>query len=337
VGVARLARGIALLGATVLVAVVDPGIETFLLAAIAAELIGAATAGVLCLRATRPLFARPTGVLRALLVRALPFALLAGFNLVYARIDLVMLGLLSDKAAVANYGVASRVLEAAIVLPAYFGSAFLATVAQGTLSPVLTAVRTARAIRYILVACVPLAFGLAIAGDPLVRAIAGRPYASAGTVLVLLTPILVLVASYGVLSNLQIAVDRTATLVKINLAGVAAKVALNLYAIPAYGAKGAAVTAVVAEAAVVMAQWYTARPHVRLPDFAGWFGRLALSAAAMIAVGTAVLAATSWAVGLVSGLAAFAVAAGLSQCMSLRDLRAAWSSLSVRPSSPASS
>ncbi len=338
VAVARLARGIALLGATALAAVAGPGINAFLLAAIAAELTGAAAAGLLCLRATRPLFAGPARErLRPLLVRALPFALLAGFNLVYARVDLVMLGLLSNKAAVANYGVASRVLETAVILPAYFGSAFLATVAHGALSRARTAVRTARAIRYILVACVPLAFGLAIAGEPLVRLIAGRAYTPAGTVLALLSPILVLVASYGVLSNLQIAIDRTATLVKINLAGVAAKVALNLFAIPAYGARGAAVTAVVAEAAVVGAQWYTARPQVRLPDFAGWFGRLALSAAAMIAVGTAVLAATSWAVGLVSGLAVFAVAVWLSQCVSLHDLRAAWSSLSVRPSSPASS
>jgi O-antigen/teichoic acid export membrane protein len=332
VAVARIARGVALLAGTALVVIVHPGIETFLLAGIGAELVGTATAGVLCLRATRPLFTGPVGELRTLLLRALPFALLAGFNLVYARIDLVMLGLLSTKSAVANYGVASRLLETAIVVPAYFGSAFLATVAQGALSPVLTGVRTARAIRYILIVCVPLAFGLAIAGDPLVRLFAGRAYSPAGTILALLSPILVLVASYGVLSNLQIAIDRTATLVKINLAGVVVKVALNLYAIPAYGAKGAAVAAVVAEAAVVVAQWSTARSQVSLPDFAGWCGKLALCAAAMIGAGALVLAAASWALALVAGLAVFAAAAWLSHCMSPHELRAAWSSLGVRAS-----
>jgi O-antigen/teichoic acid export membrane protein len=252
---------------------------------------------------------------------------LTGFGLVYLRIDTIMLGLLGSEAAVGNYGVAVRVLETAIAVPAYFGNAFLATVAQfGAHSPGVPA-QTVRALRYLLVICVPLAFGIAVAADPLVRLVAGGGYDEAGELLVRISPVLALMAAYAVLANLQIALDRTATLVKISVAGVAFKIALGAWAIPRYGANGAALAAVAGELMVVIAQWYSARDHFDAGRALRWCARLALSAGAMVAVGLLVLSGLTWVAALVAGLVAFAALVRLTACLSPGELRQAWSSL----------
>jgi O-antigen/teichoic acid export membrane protein len=328
VTVSRTVRSVALVAASGVVAVAEPGVETFMAGWIVAELMGAATAARLCTaRAVRPVLTSRPGDLRAMLVRAVPFALLAGFNLLYFRIDILMLGLLDSSVAVGNYGVAARILEAALIVPVYFALAFLAAVSHGERTPEIVAARTARAVRYLLVVCVPLAFALAIAGEHVVRLLAGGDYGLAETVFVRLTPIVALMASYGVLASLQIAMDRTATLVRITIGGLLLKIAINAYAIPAYGARGAAAAAVLGEATVVIAQWHNARRQLDLRALLRWAARLAACAAVMVGVGLAVLAVSSWPAALVAGVAAFYGCALGSSCLPPSELRAAWASV----------
>jgi O-antigen/teichoic acid export membrane protein len=329
VTVSRTGRSVALVAASGLVAATEPDIEAFLAAWIAGELSGAITAGALCsARAVRPVLAVTRGELRGLLVRTVPFALLAGFIVLYLRIDILMLGLLGSDVEVGNYGVAARIMEAALIVPVYFGSAFLATISHGERAAEVVASRTARAMRYLLVVCVPLAFALAIAGHPLVHLLAGGDYGLAESLFVQLTPIVALMASYVVLASLQIALDRTTTLVRITVAGVVLKLALNAYAIPAHGARGAAASAVIGEALVVVAQWRNARGQLDLGALLRWAGRLAACAAVMVAAGLAVLAATSWPFALTAAMAAFYACALASGCLPPAELRAAWASLS---------
>ena len=93
---------------------------------VVAEALGAlATAVLSTVLVVRPALRTPSRDFRRLLRAAIPFALLAGFNVLYLRVDTLMLGWLDTDVAVGNYGVASRVMETALVLPAYFGSAFL--------------------------------------------------------------------------------------------------------------------------------------------------------------------------------------------------------------------
>jgi O-antigen/teichoic acid export membrane protein len=158
---------------------------------------------------------------------------------------------------------------------------------------------------------------------------AGDGYEEASSLLIRLSPILLLVASYGVLSNLQVALDHVGTLVRINLGGLALKVALNLFAIPAYGAEGAAATAVMAETVVVAAQWFAARDYFEASRLLAWSGRLLLATVAMLAVGLAVLAALPWPPALAAGLAAFLLTAWLADCISASELHSIRSSLRV--------
>jgi len=333
VTVAHFLRGTTLVAATATVALAAPSPATFLVAVVAAELVGLLALNRLCrARVCRPELGVSTEEILSLLRRALPFALLAGFGLLYLRLDTIMLGLLGSGAAVGNYGVAMRVLETTIALPAFFGGAFLATVAQTGAATERAASQTARAMRYLLLVSVPLAFGLAVAADPLVTAVAGSRYEQAGGILLRLSPVLVLTAAYAVLANLQIALGRTGLLVKISLAGIGVKIALNAWAIPRYGADGAALAAVAGETMVVIAQWYSARRRFDAARLLAWCGRLGVSAAAMVAVGSLVAIGFPWPTGLAGGLAAFVVTAWATECVSVSELRVAWASVSARAS-----
>jgi O-antigen/teichoic acid export membrane protein len=327
----RSVTGAALVAGTTLAALTKPAPESFLAASMAAEVVGLATIGGVCrARCFRLQLRVPARDLLALLRRAIPFALLVGFGLLYLRIDLIMLGLLGTDAAVGNYGLAARVLEVAVAVPAFFGGAFLATVAQTGAGTDRVADQTALALRYVLLICVPLAFALAIAADPLVDLVAGPRYEGASEVLVRLSPVLALTAAYAVLTNLQVALDRTSLLVKISLGGIALKVVLNAWAIPRYGANGAALAAVAGEGLVVVSQWYFARHDFDAARVLAWCGRLVVSAAAMVAVGSLVAIGLPWLTALAGGLAAFLVAAWVTACVSVSELRLAWASVSAR-------
>jgi O-antigen/teichoic acid export membrane protein len=328
VAIGRTVSGATLVAATVFAALTEPAPESFLGASVAAEVVGlAAIAGLCRAHCFRLQLRVPARELLALLRRAVPFALLVGFGLLYLRVDLIMLGLLGSEAAVGNYGFAARVLETAVAVPAFFGGAFLATVAQTGPATERAADQTTRALRYVLLICVPLTFAIAMAAGPLVDLVAGRRYDGAGDVLLRLSPVLTLTAAYAVLANLQVALDRTSLLVKISLAGIALKVVLNAWAIPRWGAEGAALAAVAGEALVVTAQWYSARRHFDVSGVLAWCGRLALSAATMVAVGLLIAGGLPWLGALVAGLAAFALAAGLTHTASISELRLAWTSV----------
>jgi O-antigen/teichoic acid export membrane protein len=331
VTLANCARGSALVGLSAAVAMVVPTPVAFLAGAAAAELVGLVTLAMLCrLRCCSPDLRVPVGELLALARRALPFALLAGFSLLYLRIDLIMLGLLGSDTAVGNYGVAARVLDTAVAVPAFFGGAFLATVAQAGVERARVGDQTERALRYLLLGCVPLAFALALVADPLLDLIAGESYGDAPGILVRLSPVLVLTAAYAVLGYLQVALDRIRLLAMISLSGIAIKIAVNAWAIPRYGANGAALAAVAGETLVVVAQWYSARRDFDAASLFGWCGRLALSALPLVAAGLLALAGMPWLTALALGLPAFAAATLISGCISVAELRRAFDSAVAR-------
>lgn len=326
--VSRGVRGAVLVVATGVVAALSSTPEALLGAMVVAEAAGALTVGLVCAAlVVRPALRAPSRDLTRLLRAAIPFALLAGFNVLYLRVDTLMLGWLDSDVAVGNYGVASRIMETALVLPAFFGSAFLATVGHTGARTPRARVQTAGALRNVMLLSLPFAIGLAYAAAPLVRLLAGHDYASAGRVLALLCPMIVWVASYGVLANLQVALDHVSLLVRINVLGVLAKVALNLVAIPIYGVTGAAVVAVAVEAVVVGCQWWISRAYFDVRALSGFLGRMlgagALMAAAAVGLGRLI----PWPVALAGSAVVFGMAAVALRCVDPDEMRLARAAL----------
>jgi O-antigen/teichoic acid export membrane protein len=331
VTVSRGFRGVTLLAGTAVAAIVRPAPETFLLAVVASEVVGVIAVGRLCVtRSTRPARVWDRGQLRRLFRLALPFAVVTGLNILFVRIDIVMLGQLDTEEAVGNYGAALRVLETAIVVPAYFGSAFLATIAQTGPRTPEARTQTLAALRLIVLLCMPLTVGLAVAATPVMSLITGPGYGSADDALRLLSPVLLLIATYGVLLSLQTALDNIGLLVKINLMGLVLKVALNAFAIPAYGLRGAAVAAVAAEFAVVVAQWASARRHFELRRAATAMLRAGAAGAAMLAASVALLAVVPPLAAAALGAVVYAGAVILTRSVAPAEVRAAWTSVRLR-------
>src|SRR4051794_6992581 len=255
-----------------------------------------------------------------LLRLALPFALVTALNLLYLRIDVLMIGLMKTSGDVGNYGAAGRILETAVIIPAFFGTAMLATISElGPRTPRGRA-QIGQALRIIVFACTPLTIGLAVAARPLIDLIIGGQYATADDVLIRLSPMLLLIASYGVLMSVQVAADRVMLLAGINLAGLVAKIGLNLYAIPRHGILGAAIAAVVAEALVVVLQWCTAREFVDVGPALVAFARTLVAGAAML-VSALVLAPTSWVVALAVGSIVYVLVAFATRAVSRGEVK----------------
>ena len=174
----------------------------------------------------------------------------------------------------------------------------------------------------------PFAVALAYAATPLVELVAGDDYEEAGTILTLLCPMLVLIASYGVLANLQVALNHVSLLVRILGLAVVAKIAINLAVIPAYGPKGAAIVACSVEACAVVAQWWLARGLRRRAAAAGLHRadpRGRRGDGGRRASGSARVA--PWPVALVVASAAFGGAAMLLRCIDASEVRMARAAL----------
>jgi O-antigen/teichoic acid export membrane protein len=210
-------------------------------------------------RSVRPLARDRRAQVGRLLRMALPFAMVAAANVLYLRIDVLMLGHMDTETAVGNYGVVARVMDAAVILPAFFGNAFLATIAATGPRTERGRMQTTQALPWIVLLTAPLAVTLLAVSGPLMRAVTGGGYDDAGPILARLAPFVLITATYGVLSSLQVALDKVLVLMRLFLIGLVVKVAVNFWAIPKYGAEGAAVTAVGAELLVAVVQWYWSR------------------------------------------------------------------------------
>jgi O-antigen/teichoic acid export membrane protein len=310
VTISRTVRGVVLTGATVAVAVTHPGVDRFLLAWLAGEVAGVTTVALLCIaRSVRPFAVERRAQVGRLLRMALPFAIVTAANVLYLRVDVLMLGHMDTEAAVGNYGVASRVLDAAVILPAFFGNAFLATISATGPRTARGRMQTTEALRWIVLITAPVTMTLIVVATPLMKLITGGGYDEAGPIVARLAVVALATATYGVLASLQVALDQLPALMRLFGIGLVVKIGVNFYAIPHYGAKGAAFTAAGTEVLVALIQWRWARKWF---DAGAAFAGIArvLVAAAVAGVAMALLAdVMPWPIGVALGLAAYVLAA----------------------------
>jgi O-antigen/teichoic acid export membrane protein len=117
------------------------------------------------------------------------------------------------------------------------------------------------------------------------------------------------IAIYGVLASLQVAMNDLRTLMWLFGIGLVVKIAANAYAIPEYGPTGAAVAASIAEIVVAAIQWRWARAWFDVGSAAGGVVRVLIAAAISAAVMAVCVDQLPWPVGIVVGLVGYAVAA----------------------------
>lgn len=322
VTISRTVRGVVLTGATVAVAVSNPTVNLFLVAWLAGEVAGGLAVGALCIaRSVRPLARDRRLQVGRLLRAALPFALVAATSIVYLRIDVLMLGHMTTDADVGNYGVAMRVMDAAVILPAFFGNAFLATISATGPRTERGRMQTTQALPWIVLFTAPITVTLIAAAGPIVQVITGGGYNQADDILVRLAPFVLITASYGVLTSLQLALDRLGLLLRLFAVGLVVKVLVNLWAIDHYGVDGAAVTAVGAELLVASLQWYWSRQWFDARAAAAGIARILAAAAVSCVVMAVLVNQIFWPLAVVIGLLVYGVAALAVKAVSREKLR----------------
>lgn len=297
---------------------------TGLAAAIVGSGFVAAVLAVLLIRAKLGLVAQlgqPRDRVWSLLRAAIPIAGISLVGVVYDRVDILMISLLSNARNVALYSVPSGLVRLSWVLPSVIGSAFFPLLSRR--------LETNRAdaeylfflvVRAFLFVSLPISLLLAISAPWLLPFLYGPAYAHSVPVLQIMAWTSVLgfenyVLWYGVL-----AARKERPVLYIQLTGLVANVAINAFAIPVYGARGAAVALVASDFLVVAGMTVLIHRHL----FRVQLGTLLAKpvAGGLVAVPVAVLVATHTAVGgAIVGAAAYVALLLLLRYVTLEEWR----------------
>lgn len=185
----------------------------------------------------------------------------------YYRADSAMLSPLRGAAETGVYGAAYRIFDSA---------SFVTTIYGAVVSPrLMRAAHEDRAALVPLVRSGVLAMAglgaavsvlLAGAAPPLLRLLYGEAFDSATTPLRLLAAALFLSFPVTPIAWALVAVDGQRLLARVSVGAAVFNVALNLLAIPRYGASGAAATTVLTELIVLGGSWAALRTALAVPN-----------------------------------------------------------------------
>ena len=221
---------------------------------------------------------------RALASRSLPFAAQDIFTTLLARVDALILSLLTTQAAVGLYGAAYRLFESTLFISYALVGAFSAmyTYLGPGSSPTLRTVFQ-RSIKLSLVLLMPLAVAFAVLAEPICRLIYGPDFTSAAVPLRILGPGVVLIGLVTLTTSLIVSRDDPRRIASLTAIMLAFNVAINFTLIPLYGVAGAATAMLATE--VIFTVWI-ARIALRLVGGIKWLATVASA----LAAGTAMTA-----------------------------------------------
>jgi O-antigen/teichoic acid export membrane protein len=192
-----------------------------------------------------------------LMRRSIPFAAFGTIQILYYRVDGVILKSLAGNEAVAFYDVAGRLLFVVYMIADHFGISTLPSFSSAQdnredLSRIAT-----RALKAMLLLGLPLTVGGFFLADPLMVFLFGRSYSASGPVFALLSLSIVLYFCTKPCVNL-LAVKDPFKLSYVFLGLFLANVALNFFLIPRWGMMGAAFNSVFCEVLAILAcGWLT--------------------------------------------------------------------------------
>ena len=231
--------------------------------------------------------------------------------IVWRRSEFLFLNHYSSDEQIAVYSIAfaaitafTKLPEAAgiVISPAFatlFGARQMDRISSGY----------ARAIRLILLVSLPLTAASIAVGPAAIRAVYGSSYKEAGTLLVIMAPVLPLVSLVSVSRGLIFGVGRQRSIVLVGTIAAVVNVSLDLLLIPPFDATGAAFANAGAQGIAAIVYVLIARsssgPMDRAP---GPLARNALAAAAAGALAWGATAALPGVAGALLGAALFALA-----------------------------
>ncbi len=289
-------------------ALLGVGVEGLVVAFLLAKATHVAIAGALFATTGEPIPIPFRGVrklpLQRLATLSWPFLLTSSFSILYAKVDVVMLGMLSTQVEVAFYSSSGRFLGLLVAVASSAAAVFYPPMAVlGRTKPRVLGDTLDHLLRLATVAAVLMSLALWTAAQPLIVMLFGTRYLPAAEVLGVLAWLLIPATAIRLLSNALLAMDRERSAVGVGIVAVGSNVILNLVLIPRLGAAGAAIASLSAEWLVLMTYLLCLR-DVGVPTT-----RLVTMMRAIVVSGVAVLIASIGFEGLsrlLPGVVAFA-------------------------------
>lgn len=231
----------------------------------------------------------------------LPMFMATTFGIIYNKVDTVMLKNILGNDAAGVYVLGHRALDVMILVPSLFGFALFPAMARYGMESAAAAARMGeRALRFMLVAVVPLTLFLTFTAGPLIRFFDKEgQFPDSVPVLMIVIWALPLQSANTIFGRLLITANRERAFVTIGLVAMLANVALNSLWIPRHSYFGASWATFISVGVSMLMHLRWLQPTAyRVPLLRALLGPVAATAAAWAAtVGILALAAPGWGAG----------------------------------------
>jgi O-antigen/teichoic acid export membrane protein len=233
-----------------------------------------------------PRFA-PT-VWKSMLGQALAVAIAYALGLIYFRVLLIMLSLVSVDREVGLFGTSLRIYELLVGIPVIVLGVALPVLSAAATRPERFRYQLQRVSEGTLLLATFTAVGTGLAAEPIVTLLGGEEYGDAARVLQIHIAGFVPMFLASVCATTLVATDRPRALVMLNGLALGFLLLIGALLVPPYDAIGAAIAAAISETflALISVVALAQRGH-RVAPPATWLARLAVAAA--LGVGTGVL------------------------------------------------
>lgn len=239
---------------------------------------------------------------RTIIATSWPLAAMLVLNAVYFRIDMVILTLFRSTAEVGAYGLAYRIIESGLFIPAMFGGLLLPHFSRLRPNPAASAELLNEALRATALVAGLLTTVLAALAQPLVIFFSGHEFQASAPMLTVLSAALCAMFFGNIFGYALVAYERQRALMWLYLALAVGNLVANLALVPRFGPLAAAATTVATELAATTAAGvlvFRLVPYRLSPSFL-----VGLAAAVVATSATVWFLPNSWHVGLQAALAA---------------------------------
>lgn len=200
---------------------------------------------------------------------SLPMAAAIVFNLIYFRIDTIMLSVMKSSHDVGIYGVAYKILEILIVFPSMFIGVMLPLFSKSIKADLEKFKSLAQqSLNFMIISALPIVVGGYFLAKPIILLISGSEFVDAARplrILIIATGIIFIGTLFG---HLIVSVGAQRKMVKVYLLGAVLNVILNTVLIRSHSYIGASVATLLTEFAVAALSIVIFHKAIRyLPSF----------------------------------------------------------------------
>jgi O-antigen/teichoic acid export membrane protein len=199
-----------------------------------------------------------------------PLSIILGSTLaisVYIYMDNVILGFIKGESAVGYYSTAIRIVKIPFAFITAISAVMIPRISQAFKNGQIDSVRSLidRSFNFICIVGIPIAFGIFVCSEFLIRTFAGEGFLNAITPLRILTPVILLVGMSNICGiQLLTPFGKEKLLLKAVLGGMLFSLVANFCLIPFFSFIGAAITNVLTETIVTLLTFFAVKKYIKI-------------------------------------------------------------------------